>query len=39
MVPKVPSSSAIVVEPGGRTALPGDGGPKLGPDVRIGKRI
>ena len=27
-------SSAIVVDPGGRTALPGDGGPKLGQDVR-----
>ena len=24
----------IVVDPGGRTALPGDGGPKPGPDVR-----
>ena len=34
MVPTVPSGSAIVVEPGGRTALPGDGGPKLGPDVQ-----
>ena len=34
MVPTVPSSSAILVDPGGRTALPGDGGPNLGPDVR-----
>ena len=33
-VPKVPSVSAILVDPGGRTGLPGDGGPKLGPDVR-----
>ena len=33
-VPTVPSGSAILVEPGGRTALPGDGGPKLGPDVQ-----
>ena len=34
MVPTVPSGSAILVDPGGRTALPGDGGPKRGPDVR-----
>ena len=33
-LPMVISGSAIVVEPGGRTAVPGDCGPKLGPDVR-----
>ena len=33
-VPTMPSGSAILVDPGGRTALPGDGGPRLGPDVR-----
>ena len=33
-VSAVPSGSAILVGPGGRTALPGDGGPKIGRDVR-----
>ena len=33
-VPTVPSGSAISVDPGGQTAPPGDGGPKIGPDVR-----
>ena len=33
-VPTVPSSSVILVDPGGQTAPPGDGGLKLGPDVR-----
>ena len=33
-VSSVPSGSAILVDPGGRTHLPGDGGPKFGPDVR-----
>ena len=33
-VSAVYSGSAILVDPGGRTALPGDGGPKLRPDVR-----
>ena len=33
-VPTVPSGSATWVDPGGQTALPGEGGPKLGPDVR-----
>ena len=34
MVPMVPSGSAILVDPGGWTALPGNGGPKRGPEVR-----
>ena len=34
MVPTVPSDSAILVDPGGQTAPPGDEGPKLGPDIR-----
>ena len=33
-VPTVPSGSAILVDPGGQTAPPGDGGPKLGTDVQ-----
>ena len=33
-VAAVPSGSAILVDPGGRTSLPGDGGPMLGPNVR-----
>ena len=34
MIPTVPSGSATWVDSGGQTALPGEGGPKLGPDVR-----
>ena len=32
-VSPVPSGSAILVDPGGRTLLPGDGGPEFCPDV------